>query len=160
MNRWLLSSLSVAGIVFCTSPLSAEEPPRVLELRTQKVEGTTYFHVRLGQPADFRLPTFDTSKPFSESDRRKFARLPRLVPQDGKTRILKHYRFKDFVEAMRFVNAMAGLAEAEGHHPDFCVHWNAVDVTLWTHAIGGLSDNDFIVAAKLDRLPEAGRARP
>ena len=81
-------------------------------------------------------------------------------PQDGKTRILKHYRFMDFVEAMRFVNAMAGLAEAEGHHPDFCVHWNAVDVTLWTHAIGGLSDNDFIVAAKLDRLPEAGRARP
>ncbi len=81
-------------------------------------------------------------------------------PQDGKTRIHKHYRFKDFVEAMRFVNAMAALAESEGHHPDFSVHWNAVDVTLWTHAIGGLSDNDFIVAAKLDRLPEAGGARP
>ncbi len=80
--------------------------------------------------------------------------------QDGKTRIHKHYRFKDFAEAMRFVNAMAALAESEGHHPDFSVHWNAVDVTLWTHAIGGLSDNDFIVAAKLDRLPEAGRARP
>ncbi len=80
--------------------------------------------------------------------------------QDGKTRIHKHYRFKDFVEAMRFVDALAALAEAEGHHPDFSVHWNAVDVALWTHAIGGLSENDFIVAAKLDRLPEAARARP
>ncbi len=81
-------------------------------------------------------------------------------PRDEKTRIHKHYRFKDFAEAMRFVNALAAVAEAEGHHPDFSVHWNAVDVTLWTHAIGGLSENDFIVAAKLDRLPEARRAGP
>jgi 4a-hydroxytetrahydrobiopterin dehydratase len=68
----------------------------------------------------------------------------------------KHYRFEDFLAAMRFVNALAGLAEAEGHHPDFTLHsWNVVDVTLWTHAIGGLSENDFILAAKLDRLPES-----
>jgi 4a-hydroxytetrahydrobiopterin dehydratase len=78
---------------------------------------------------------------------------------EARTRIHKHYRFKDFVEAMRFVNAMATLAEAEGHHPDFTVHWNTVDVTLWTHAVGGLSDNDLIVAAKLDLLPEARAAR-
>jgi 4a-hydroxytetrahydrobiopterin dehydratase len=72
------------------------------------------------------------------------------------TRIHKHYRFKDFLTAMRFVNALAGVAEAEGHHPDFTVRsWNLVDVTLWTHAIGGLSENDFIVAAKLDHLPES-----
>ncbi len=75
--------------------------------------------------------------------------------REGKTQIHKRYRFEDFVEAMRFVNALARLAEAEGHHPDFAVHWNAVDVTLWTHAIGGLSENDFIVAAKLDALAEA-----
>ncbi len=80
-------------------------------------------------------------------------------PQAERSRIHKHYRFKDFVEAMAFVNALARLAEDEGHHPDFTVHWNTVDVELWTHAIGGLSDNDFIVAAKLDRLPEASRAR-
>jgi len=79
--------------------------------------------------------------------------------RDERTRIHKHYRFKDFVEAMRFVNALAELAESEGHHPDFAVHWNAVDVTLWTHAVGGLSENDFIVAAKLDVLPEARLAR-
>jgi len=79
--------------------------------------------------------------------------------QEASTRIHKHYRFKDFVQAMKFVNALAAVAEGEGHHPDFTVHWNAVDVTLWTHAIGGLSENDLIVAAKLDRLPEAAPAR-
>ena len=78
--------------------------------------------------------------------------------REGNTRIHKHYRFKDFREAMRFVNAMADLAEAEGHHPDFTVHYNTVDVTLWTHAVGGLSENDFIVAAKLDRLRQAPEA--
>ena len=78
-------------------------------------------------------------------------------PRDGSTRIHKHYRFKDFRQAMRFVNALAGLAEDEGHHPDFTVHYNTVDVTLWTHAVGGLSENDFIVAAKLDELPQSVR---
>jgi len=76
--------------------------------------------------------------------------------RDGKTRIHKHYRFKDFVAAMDFVSALAGVAEAEGHHPDFSVHYNTVDVTLWTHSVGGLSDNDFILAARLDALPQAG----
>jgi 4a-hydroxytetrahydrobiopterin dehydratase len=76
--------------------------------------------------------------------------------REDTTQLHKHYRFRDFVTAMRFVNALAALAEAEGHHPDFAVRaWNTVDVTLWTHAIGGLSENDFIVAAKLDLLPES-----
>jgi 4a-hydroxytetrahydrobiopterin dehydratase len=71
-------------------------------------------------------------------------------------RLHRHFRFKDFAAAMRFVNAMAALAEEEGHHPDFALHdWNLVDVTLWTHAIGGLSENDFIVAGKIDALPRA-----
>ena len=75
--------------------------------------------------------------------------------REGRRRIHKHYRFKDFVQAMRFVDALASVAEAEGHHPDFTVHYSNVDVELWTHAIGGLSENDFIVAAKLDALPQA-----
>jgi 4a-hydroxytetrahydrobiopterin dehydratase len=80
--------------------------------------------------------------------------------RDGATRIHKHYRFRDFRQAMRFVTALAEVAEEEGHHPDFRVHYDTVDVELWTHAIGGLSDNDFIVAAKLDALPAAAAARP
>lgn len=72
------------------------------------------------------------------------------------TRLHKHHRFRDFKEAMRFVNAMADLAEAEGHHPDFTVRYDTVDVTLFTHAVGGLSENDFILAAELDRLERRG----
>jgi 4a-hydroxytetrahydrobiopterin dehydratase len=69
-------------------------------------------------------------------------------------RIAKQLVFKDFVAAMAFLAKMAVIAEAEGHHPDFCVHYNKVDVTLWTHSVGGLSENDFILAAKIDALLE------
>jgi 4a-hydroxytetrahydrobiopterin dehydratase len=67
-------------------------------------------------------------------------------------KIEKRFTFPDFVAAIAFINKMAGVAEAEGHHPDFSVHYNRVDVTLDTHAIGGLSENDFILAAKIDEL--------
>jgi len=67
-------------------------------------------------------------------------------------RLHRRFTFRDFVTAMRFVNRMAEVAEAEGHHPDFTVHYREVDVTIWTHAIGGLSENDFILAAKITPL--------
>ncbi len=70
-------------------------------------------------------------------------------------RIRRHLRFADFRAAMAFVSAMADLAESEGHHPDFSVHYSTVDVEIWTHAAGGLTENDFILAAKIDRLPGA-----
>ncbi|HWP65267.1 MAG TPA: 4a-hydroxytetrahydrobiopterin dehydratase [Candidatus Limnocylindria bacterium] len=67
-------------------------------------------------------------------------------------RLRRRFTFPDFAAAMAFVNRMAALAEAEGHHPDFTVHYRQVDVELWTHAVGGLSENDFILAAKIDQL--------
>jgi 4a-hydroxytetrahydrobiopterin dehydratase len=71
--------------------------------------------------------------------------------QDGApAKIGKRFKFDDFLGAMAFVDKMAALAEEQGHHPDFCVHYSEVDVTLWTHAVGGLSENDFILAAKID----------
>ena len=70
--------------------------------------------------------------------------------RDGK--LVRTFKFGDFREAMHFVDRMAEVAEAEGHHPDFCVHYSRVDVTIWTHAIDGLSENDFILAAKIDAL--------
>ncbi len=66
--------------------------------------------------------------------------------------IRKKFKFKDFKEAMAFVNKVAGLAEEEGHHPDIHVSWNKVTLELSTHAIKGLSGNDFIVAAKIEKL--------
>lgn len=67
-------------------------------------------------------------------------------------KIVKRYELKDFVTALRFINRMGDAAEEQGHHPDFCVHYNKVDVTIWTHAIDGLSENDFILAAIIDDL--------
>ena len=65
----------------------------------------------------------------------------------------RHFAFQDFAGAMRFVNALASLAEAEGHHPDFCLHdYRELEVTTSTHAIGGLSENDFVLAGKIDAL--------
>jgi 4a-hydroxytetrahydrobiopterin dehydratase len=67
---------------------------------------------------------------------------------------MRRFEFRDFVQAMRFVNRVADLAEQQGHHPDIAIHWNKVDLTLWTHKIGGLHENDFILAAKINRLLE------
>jgi 4a-hydroxytetrahydrobiopterin dehydratase len=66
----------------------------------------------------------------------------------------KRYKLATFPGAIAFVDRIGQLAEAEGHHPDFCVHYDVVDVTLSTHAVHGLSENDFILAAKIDQLPQ------
>lgn len=65
-------------------------------------------------------------------------------------RIYKEFKFKDFIGAINFVNLVADIAEMEGHHPDIHINYNKVLLELWTHAIGGLSENDFILAAKID----------
>ncbi len=65
-------------------------------------------------------------------------------------KIKKQFEFDDFKAAMKFVNRMADIAENEGHHPDFTVEFNKVSVALTTHAISGLSENDFIMAAKIE----------
>jgi 4a-hydroxytetrahydrobiopterin dehydratase len=80
----------------------------------------------------------------------------RKLAEQGGARISKQLEFKDFVAAMAFLAKLAVVAEEEAHHPDFCVHYNRVDVTLWTHSVGGLSENDFILAAKIDALMGAG----
>ncbi len=66
--------------------------------------------------------------------------------------ISREFTFKDFKEAMIFINKVADLAESEGHHPDIHCWWNKVKLELSTHAIGGLSNNDFILASKINRL--------
>ena len=67
-------------------------------------------------------------------------------------KIQRQFKFKDFKEAVQFVNKVAGLAEREGHHPDIHVLYNKVVIELETHFIGGLSENDFIMAAKMENL--------
>jgi 4a-hydroxytetrahydrobiopterin dehydratase len=64
----------------------------------------------------------------------------------------KEYRFKDFREALGFTNQIGELAEAQGHHPDIYLAWGKVKLTIWTHTINGLTESDFVLAAKADRL--------
>lgn len=66
--------------------------------------------------------------------------------------LAKSFRFPDFKTALEFVNRVGALAESQGHHPDLCLSWGKVDVTTYTHKIDGLSENDFILAAKIDNL--------
>jgi 4a-hydroxytetrahydrobiopterin dehydratase len=64
----------------------------------------------------------------------------------------KMYLFKDFRETLDFVNRIGSLAEEQGHHPDICFGWGKADVTIWTHKIDGLTESDFVLAAKIDKL--------
>jgi 4a-hydroxytetrahydrobiopterin dehydratase len=87
------------------------------------------------------------------------SRLLAAVPQwrlttDGK-RIARAWRVKDFTDGLEFFRRVGELAEAEGHHPDLhLTGYRDVSIELWTHAAGGLTENDFILAAKIDGLPQ------
>ncbi len=72
--------------------------------------------------------------------------------EDGK-KLAKEYKFKNFREALAFTNRVGDLAEAQGHHPDIHLSWGRVKIIIWTHKIGGLTESDFILAAKAEQLP-------
>jgi 4a-hydroxytetrahydrobiopterin dehydratase len=71
----------------------------------------------------------------------------------------REYRFSDFAGALAFVNRIGEVAEAEGHHPDLELGWGRVGVKIFTHAIDGLTESDFVLAAKIERLADEGRER-
>lgn len=72
--------------------------------------------------------------------------------REGMHKIKREFIFKGFKGAMSFVNKVAEIANAEGHHPDIYIFYNKVQLELYTHAVHGLLENDFIVAAKIDRI--------
>lgn len=76
----------------------------------------------------------------------------RVVELDGIKRLEKVFVFPDFIRALDFTNRVAGLAEEQGHHPALLTECGKVTVTWWTHATGGLHRNDFIMAARTDKL--------
>ena len=84
------------------------------------------------------------------------ALLGRLGPNDWRVvaghHLEKDYPFPDFVSALAFVNRVGAVAEKEGHHPDLALGWGKVRITIWTHKIDGLTESDFVLAAKIDRL--------
>lgn len=66
--------------------------------------------------------------------------------------LYREFRFPDFAVALAFVNRVGAVAEQEGHHPDLTLGWGRVGITIWTHSVGGLTESDFVLAAKIDRL--------
>ena len=66
--------------------------------------------------------------------------------------LIRAYKFPDFRSALAFVNKVGELAEEQGHHPDILLAWGKVEITIWTHAVNGLTESDFILAAKIQRL--------
>ncbi|NIO70209.1 MAG: 4a-hydroxytetrahydrobiopterin dehydratase [Anaerolineae bacterium] len=80
----------------------------------------------------------------------------KVVERNGIKRLERVFKFPDFVQALAFTNKVGELAEAEGHHPAILTEWGKVTVTWWTHKIKGLHRNDFIMAAKTDRLYSPG----
>jgi len=88
----------------------------------------------------------------TEELKKYLPQVPKWSLIDG-TKIEREYVFHDFKGALAFVNACGEIAESEGHHPDLFLHgWNKVKISLYTHAVSGLTLNDFVVAAKIDAL--------
>jgi 4a-hydroxytetrahydrobiopterin dehydratase len=75
-----------------------------------------------------------------------------IIERDGMRQLERVFRLKNFAQALEFTNKVGALAESEGHHPALLTQWGSVTVTWWTHKIRGLHRNDFIMAAKTDRL--------
>lgn len=77
-----------------------------------------------------------------------------LVEEDGTLQLEREFDFDNFAQALAFTNKVGELAEAQDHHPEIFTEWGKVTVTFWTHATGGLHQNDFIMAAKTSRLQD------
>ena len=93
--------------------------------------------------------------PLTTDEIRPLARqLPDWEVVDGH-HLDRSYKFKDFRDALEFTNRIGELAEEQGHHPDIYLAWGKVGIQLWTHKIDGLSESDFVMAAKIERLNQA-----
>ena len=92
--------------------------------------------------------------PRSEIDR-LLQQLPgwSVVDRDGHLLLTKTFRYQGFMPGVELVDRIAQIAEAEGHHPNLHLSYGSLRVDLWTHAAGGLTDNDFILAARIDQNP-------
>lgn len=99
------------------------------------------------------VPCEGGTKPMTKEESQKYLAevLGWNMVEEGK-KISKEFTLPDFLQAIQFVNNIAEIAEKEGHHPDLHVFYNKVQIELWTHAIGGLSENDFILAAKINNI--------
>lgn len=100
------------------------------------------------------VPCEGYEKPFGRNQAEGYLRRVKdwELGDNGILKIHKKFKFKNFKEALSFVNKVGEMSESEGHHPDINFGWGKAEIILWTHAVGGLSENDFILAAKINKL--------
>ncbi len=97
------------------------------------------------------IPCEEGGEPLSDNQAKEL--LNKVPNWDFKgKKIERNFEFTDFKEAMQFVNKVADVAEEQGHHPDIHIHYNKVNLELWTHSMNGLSENDFVMAAKINDI--------
>jgi len=103
------------------------------------------------------IPCSGASAPVNEAELSELkAQLPdwQVVEQNGELHLERVYKFRNFKIALAFTQQVGEEAEAQGHHPALLTEWGKVTVTWWTHVLGGLHQNDFIMAAQTDRIAE------
>lgn len=100
------------------------------------------------------VPCKEGGEPLSEKKENELLKevVNWTLVRDGTHKLTRQFKFKDFRESMAFVNKVADLVEEEGHHPDIKIVWNKVRLDLFTHAVGGLHENDFVMAAKINNM--------
>lgn len=99
------------------------------------------------------IPCRKGDTPLSPAEiQQKLAQLPGWVLDEKGKKIYKRWKFKNFTQALSFVNRVGGLAEAENHHPDICFGWGYAELRFTTHAIDGLHENDFVMAMRVETL--------
>src|SRR5205823_824007 len=145
-------AMDVAGENAAAGEPRAEGRDRIVEDRLGAVAGCQH-SLPMPTRGDRALPCRGGIPPLSREAAEEYHRqAPEWGLLDEAARIERTYRFTNFAEAFSFVERAAALAEAEGHHPDICFGWGYATVSLRTKKIKGLHENDFIMAAKLDRI--------
>jgi len=97
------------------------------------------------------VPCDSGTPPMSKEDAQRYLReIPGWMLDDNY--IVREYKFKNYLDGLEFAYSLGKIAEGEGHHPDTLIKWRRVKVSLTTHAIKGLSENDFIIAAKAEEV--------
>lgn len=90
--------------------------------------------------------------PLAGQELENFAREVPLWKVVNGHHLVREFKFPDFKQALAFVNKVGNIAEEQGHHPDISLTWGKAEITTWTHKINGLTESDFILAAKIDQL--------
>lgn len=112
-----------------------------------------YYEYMTDLTSKYCVPCEGGVEPFNAEQIKHYSGLLNLPWEVVDSKKITHeFKLKGFKAATAFVNKIADLAESEGHHPDIHIYYNKVKIVLWTHAIGGLSENDFILAAKIEKL--------